>query len=621
MASSVAIRVRLATARITQLLPTIGPCLPWRELEVGLVFAGGEHEVGAEVGAAFGDEALNQAGFAQLDETLDFLGGQLLLAERALHFEDDARGAIGLRFANDEGFLGLVEVAVVQLAVPELGGFGEIDGRFGFARAFALAGAFLGLPRRKFPGDLGALAQEKRVERAALFRDEALDELGLALGHELLRLLAGDGFLAHQAADFEQLFPAFAVAFAQDVAGGRFAELGLGLRVGPERCELGDIDFVSEIELGLFLAGIFLVVDELEFRRVAVAGARGDESIERADFAGGDELANLGLVHFPAADDLVDGEGAIAGFVGAQRLDHRLAIGGRDDVGDAGVALVFLKTAHAVHEALGLLDDLVHEGVARVLAVLHLAELELPLAGHRRAGELLDFDGADELEELLGLGRGHELALGALHVLLIDEAVDRIGAGGGGAEASFLHGVGELLVFDEFAGAFHGGEQRGFRVARRWFGGLGVELGVERAGAGGFAVGGIEGGQPFRILRLAGVGGVVVDDGFAVNGEPAGRGEDFALCLKGVRGHDAEARGDVELRRRVKRGDEAARDHVEYLGLQIVEVLGLGGGGDDRKVIGDLGVVEDALVGAQPAGIEELFRVAGEVAQIGRAHV
>ena len=76
----------------------------------------------------------------------------------------------------------------------------------------------------------------------------------------------------------------------------------------------------------------------------------------------------------------------------------------------------------------------------------------------------------------------------------------------------------------------------------------------------------------------------------------------------------ADARGDVELGGRVECGDETARDHVVDLGLHLIEVLGLGGGGDDGEVIGDLGVVKDALVGAQPAGREQVGGVFAEVA-------
>jgi hypothetical protein len=51
------------------------------------------------------------------------------------------------------------------------------------------------------------------------------------------------------------------------------------------------------------------------------------------------------------------------------------------------------------------------------------------------------------------------------------------GAGGWCAQAFFLHGFAQLVVFHRFAGTFHGAQERGFRVAGRGFGfeALGVD--------------------------------------------------------------------------------------------------------------------------------------------------
>ena len=138
------------------------------------------------------------------------------------------------------------------------------------------------------------------------------------------------------------------------------------------------------------------------------------------------------------------------------------------------------KVLGAIDDAFGLLDDFGHELVAGEFALLHLAKLVFPLAGHVGLGQRVGFDRAEKLQQRFGLRRGHEFALRALHVLLVDQAVDRVGAGGGGAQAAFLHGLGEFLVIDELAGAFHGGEQRGLGVARRRLGGFRVEVGLDR---------------------------------------------------------------------------------------------------------------------------------------------
>jgi len=217
----------------------------------------------------------------------------------------------------------------------------------------------------------------------------------------------------------------------------------------------------------------------------------------------------------------------------------------------------------------------------------------LPFAGHVGAGEGVGLHGGEELDHGLGLGGRGEFALVALDVFLMDQAFNGVGARGGSAETAFFHGVGHGLVIDEFAGALHGGEERGFRVARRRLGRLGVERGGRGDGLGVVRRG--ERGEGF------GVGRVVVHDCLIIYSEPAGRREDLAFGFEIVAGGDGrDARGDVEFGGREERRDETAGDHIVDLGLHLIEVLGFGGGRDDRKVVGDLRVVEDALVGLQP---------------------
>jgi len=70
-----------------------------RELELGLLLVLGEDEVGAEGGAALGDEFVDEAGAAVGNEALNLFNWQFFAAKDAFHLEDDAQGAVGLGLA------------------------------------------------------------------------------------------------------------------------------------------------------------------------------------------------------------------------------------------------------------------------------------------------------------------------------------------------------------------------------------------------------------------------------------------------------------------------------------------------------------------------------------------
>ncbi len=85
--------------------------------------------------------------------------------------------------------------------------------------------------------------------------------------------------------------------------------------------------------------------------------------------------------------------------------------------------------------------DAGHEGGEIALAALEALQLGLPLAGHGRALDL----GVDDGDEANALVRGLERFALANHVLAAEQGLDDLGAGGRGAEAEILHGVGELF--------------------------------------------------------------------------------------------------------------------------------------------------------------------------------
>ncbi len=187
-----------------------------------------------------------------------------------------------------------------------------------------------------------------------------------------------------------------------------------------------------------------------------------------------------------------------------------------------------------------------------------------------------------------------ELAAVAGEVFLGDEPFDGCRAGGGCAKTALGHRLAQRLVVDEFARAFHRGEQGGLGEARRRLGFLVNHL--DGPDGGGFSNG--DGNE----LVLAGCDA----DAAAINGEPTGLGEDAAFGLEGVNdrrmGDAGQAGGLLELGGWVEDGNETFDDHVIDLLLGVTEFRGLAGG-YDGKVIGDFLAIED------PAGLVQMRAV------------
>src|SRR3954447_2789047 len=61
-----------------------------------------------------------------------------------------------------------------------------------------------------------------------------------------------------------------------------------------------------------------------------------------------------------------------------------------------------------------------------------------PFPRHCGTGQIRRFHGLQELNQLLGLRRRHQLALVAIHVFLVNEPVDDIGAGRRRGRAALL---------------------------------------------------------------------------------------------------------------------------------------------------------------------------------------
>ena len=131
--------------------------------------------------------------------------------------------------------------------------------------------------------------------------------------------------------------------------------------------------------------------------------------------------------------------------------------------------------------------------------------------------------------------RDEQFSALAVDVAIEEQPFDDLGAGGGSAETALAHRLAKFLIFDEFAGTLHRGEQCAFREAGRR---LGLVFGdFDVAGLGGFALG----HAAKRLLTLA--GGLL-----AVDGQPAGIDDDLAFALEGLAFDAGDSGGDFELR-------------------------------------------------------------------------
>ena len=395
---------------------------------------------------------------------------------------------------------------------------------------------------------IGAPGQPRLEGAACAVADEFVQHIGFALLQQLVHLLGLHGLLQDDLAAFEVAARrglrlgghgffahiAFAKGFDGRAALGARPQVGLGRQVHDLARLLG-AGVVAKVKLQFELAAGF-VFDQGELGHERPAGLAA-KTLQRADAA----LAQkgFGLVHGKGAPARVFGEGKAAAFAAPIRagagvaavvfFDHAAAIGAgrvqRGVVAGHGVAVVFLGF---FDDALGHGGDLAHEGLARKLAFFHLRQLVFPVAGQLGPAEFFHLQAAQQGHELKGLGRGHQLAPFAQHVLLANQPFDDGRARGRRAQAFFLHGLAQLVVVDPLARAFHGAQQRGFAVAR---GGAGLQV-LRLYVLVAHHLAGLDGHQRFATFALflvhLGIGL------FAVNGQPAGLDQHLAVALEVV---------------------------------------------------------------------------------------
>ena len=379
---------------------------------------------------------------------------------------------------------------------------------------------------------------------------------------------------------------------AADVVHAVDVHRALALGAGAQRLLAAEVDGFGLLVLGIVLAEVEF---QLVFRGDLEDGREGPahlaaETRQRADDLVLQQRLDLGQLELAATRDLGDGEVALAaGKALVVLLDDTTA--GRAGGLQHGIVAghrVGLEVAGLLHDVAGHGGNVRHEDLAVHAALLELAELVFPVAGEFRHAERSHAQAAQQREQLEGLGGGDELAPFAQQVAFGDQPLDDGGAGGWRAQALAGHGLTQLVVVDQLAGAFHGREQRGLGVAGRRPGLVGLQgdlVGLHR-----FV--GLDGHQVAGAVATAGV--------TTVDGQPAGVDQHAPFGLEGVTGHGGDAGGDQVFGRRVEHGHEAAHHQVVDLLLGIRQVLGSLQRGDDGEVVGDLAVVEDPLVGLDP---------------------
>ena len=214
------------------------------------------------------------------------------------------------------------------------------------------------------------------------------------------------------------------------------------------------------------------------------------------------------------------------------------------------------------------------------------------------------------LDEAHATGRDKEVASVAGDVFIENEAFDDGRPRRRCAESALGHGIPEVFVIDALAGGLHRGEQGAFIVACRRSSDFlkdvdALEVGrFARLHRHDLALALLV----FILLVVTGFGGDGDVGGLAIDGEPARFDEDLAFALELVVSDRGDAGRVLELGLRIEGGDETPGHHVVKFLLGLIEIQRDLAGGDDGKVVADLGAVENAAV---RTGHEAVFQGLG----------
>ena len=253
---------------------------------------------------------------------------------------------------------------------------------------------------------------------------------------------------------------------------------------------------------------------------------------------------------------------------------------------------VVLKLPGTIHNAPGHVGDSGHELAAADFAPLHFPQLKLPFPRQLRLGQFLHAQAVQQLHQRKRLRRGLQLTAVAMNVILVNQSFDNRRARRRRAEAFLAHRFAQFVVVHQFARTFHRRQQRRFGISCRRF--RHVFLDLDGAGRHGFAR--FDRGKTGRFLRIR---------LFAIDREPAWIDQYFAGALERFARHPGEAVGFQKFRGRIKNRQKPLCHQVVKFLLRLGQMFGSDGGGDDGKVVRNLGVVENALVRMHPAAFQD----------------
>src|SRR6266516_1191265 len=309
-----------------------------------------------------------------------------------------------------------------------------------------------------------------------------MQKIGPSCGEQLLYFLGFDGSLQNYASGAKVAAPGGIDAVLTDVRHRLFEHAAAALWTGTEWGQARKIHFFRSVVT--CLATKVKLRTELGAEpyhcseRFSNSAA---ESGQRAHRALSDQGFNLLSGKLAARHDLPDEkiaflalELAIVFLHRAPALRARSLQGKEHGIGD--VALL-----DAGNHLTGEIDDVFHERAARKIPVLHLLELEFPVPSELRRTQLVHPKLAQREKEGRRLRRRLEFATVAVHIVLVNQTLDDLRTGRRSTQSLLAHRFAQLLVLDQFSGAFHRREKRCLREAGRRLRSIGANIHVTRA--------------------------------------------------------------------------------------------------------------------------------------------